>query len=118
MSRQTTAEIRFSLPVGKRPTGRFFAHGKLPSDGSKHPFGQWSVVIEPVFESDQADVIMAFVAFVVPDAPHEELKRGTRLELFYGPNRVGTALITTAQSVDKDGLPSDRDFLAGQKEAA
>ena len=98
------------------PTGRFFVQAKLPDDDeSGHPYGQWSLAVEPVAEFSQMPPgrpFRAFLAFVSAEAPHDALKRGAQLGLFRGTHRVGTAYIARGLvNEDVSGLPPERDFL-------
>ena len=110
MNAKTLARI--DLAEGRRrPQGRFFVQARLPSDGTAHPYGQWSLGVIP-FGTVGEQALLAHVDFVAPEAPRAELLRGLELELFRGRERVGSATILVAAPA----LGLDRDFLAGLSE--
>lgn len=75
----------------KDPLGRFFVQGRHPDEGPEHPYGQWSLVVEP-FERVEGGVL-ARAEYMAPEAPHERLKAGASIELFRGPYHVGTMVV-------------------------
>lgn len=118
MKRQVYAEIYFGLPAGRRPTSGFVAHAKLPSDADGHPYGQWSVAVQPIAEHDAPNVpacIPAFIAFVSEDAPHGELLVDSEFQLYYGPRCIGSVRLAGREA---ETLPSDDGFLLLEDEAA
>ncbi len=92
---QVDAEIIFDRWFGL-PTGPFLVQAKLPEDGDEHPFGQWSLAVQPVTGREPGSAsppLAALVAFVAAEATHEVLRRARTLELFYGGNRIGRACL-------------------------
>jgi hypothetical protein len=115
MKRDVVADIDFIQGLTP-PTARFFVQARLSGDDAgRHPYGEWSLAVEPVaelFESPLARPMPAFVEFVSPEAPHDLLRRGAQLVLFRGQRQVGTAFVTLGRSADDiSGLPLERDFL-------
>ena len=118
MRGNAVAAVRFSGPVGRRPKGRFLAQAKLPGDAPDSPFGQWDLVVEPVYEFDgeQHAEIVAFVDFLSPEAPGAALRGGVEIELFHGTTPVGKALVLESRGAGLDKMtPTDTDFLAGRE---
>jgi hypothetical protein len=94
MNRDVLARIRFTLPPEKRPSGGFRAQARLDEDGADHPYGRWSLAVEPAIE---------------PDC----LRKGQRFDLFFGTSQVGWAVVTsTSAALAKTGTSLDNDFLA------
>ena len=89
MKQETLARV--TIP-GPRPNGWFLTQARLPGEEAEHPYGQWSLFIEPQEQTSER-TFSAAVSFVGPDAPHDRLNPGVRLELFRGVFWVGTATI-------------------------
>jgi len=119
MKREVAADV--NVAEGTRHAGRFFVQAKLPGDDPEaHPFGQWSLAVEPVTVISDGGAnrpFPAFLALVAAEAPHGDLKRGLRLELFRGTTRIGTAIVTRGVSAeDEFGLPLEGNFLPSEGE--
>jgi len=111
MRPETYASVELELPPERRPRERFYVQAKLPTDDPEHPFGQWSLCVDPIGARGGASIV-ALVGFLSASAPHHALKTGGSLELYRGRTRVGVAKIALAPLAS--GLLED-DFLGDVK---
>lgn len=91
MRHAATASVDLDLDRERWPRERFYAQAKLPGDGGEHPYGQWSLAVEPI--GSRGDAMLARIAFNAAGAPHDALLVGAELELFRGPHRIGAARV-------------------------
>lgn len=74
---------------------RFFVQAQLPHEAIDHPYGQWSLAVDPICIVH--DCIFAVVEFVAKEgAPILEF--GLELRLFRGITYVGSAMICHRKS--------------------
>src|SRR4051812_31258726 len=59
----------------------------------QEPWGSWSLRILEATELRGPEVILARVAYLVPEAPHDLLREGERFELMEGRNAVAKGVI-------------------------
>src|ERR1700719_5079579 len=120
MKRKTFAMIRFADTLMKRPAGHFLAQAKFPSDADTNPVGKWSLAVEPIVDFAGSTVpssLPAFVMFVADEAPTDLLKHGETIELFYGFDRIGTALIAEEAMAPAERPKTEQTFR-GWEDAA
>ena len=74
-----------SAPPGP---GRYVTVSRFDDPRADGSSVAWSVVLELQGPADGAGVSRANVAFLVPEAPHDLLRPGTRFDLYEGSRRV------------------------------
>lgn len=106
MTNTALAGVVFRDPSRRPGPGSVYrAPVRLPTDDTKHSFGQWTLVVEFVSER------LARVRFLMPEAPHSELLKGRILELFEGTQSVATVRILVSAIEHDHALGVDQDAL-------
>lgn len=88
MIQKVKARLKWQIPTAMgvlSPRGRqFTVPARFDQQGDDWTNNAWSLVVEPIAESDTQGVQQVLVRFLMPDAPFEWLVRGHRFTLHEG----------------------------------
>ena len=75
------------------------------------PTNAWSLVVEYIRSYAAGQYVYARVKFLVPEAPHELLREGSRFQLYEGRKLVATGLIRAGDSVPNESDEFEQSLL-------